>query len=81
METIADLKERLHILLDSIENIELLEKIELLIYSKNIVEETLTDEEIFIVEKRKEAYLKGEGKTLSWEDVKLYARASKNYKI
>ncbi len=78
METIAEIKERLHPLLDNVENIELLEKVEQLIYSEMQVEETLSEEEILIVEKRTESYLNGEGKTLTWEEVKQYARASKN---
>ncbi len=78
METIAEIKERLHPMLENVENKALLEKVEQLIYSEALVDDGLTEEEILLFEKRREAYLKGEGKTLSWEEVKQYARASKN---
>lgn len=76
METIADIKERLHPMLENVENKALLEKVEQLIYSETLVDDSLTEEEIILFEKRREAYLKGEGKTLSWEEVKQHARAS-----
>lgn len=79
METIAEIKERLHPMLEDVENIALLEKVEQLIYSESIVDEGLTKEEIILFDKRREAYLNGEGKTLTWEEVKQYARASKKF--
>jgi Putative addiction module component len=77
METITEIKERLHPMLENVGNIELLEKVEQLIYSEMHVDEELTEEEIILFEKRRKAYLNGEGKTLSWEEVKEFARASK----
>ena len=77
METIAEIKERLHPLLDNVGNIDLLEKVEQLIYSEMLLEEGLTGEEIVLFEKRKQAYLNGEGKNFSWEEVKQFARSKK----
>lgn len=77
METIDQLKEKLHPMLENVGDIELLEKVEQLINSETQVGEKLTEEEILLFEKRRKAYLNGEGKTLTWEEVKKFARASK----
>ncbi len=77
MEAIDQLKEKLHPMLENVGDIELLEKVEQLINSEMQVGEKLTDEEILLFEKRRKAYLDGEGKTLTWEEVKQFARGSK----
>jgi hypothetical protein len=81
METLAEIKERLHPMLDSVENIGLLEKVEQLIYSETQMDEGLTEEEVLLCDKRTKNYLNGASKALTWEEVKQYARSSKNYKI
>ena len=75
MQTINQLKEKLHPMLENVGDIELLEKVEQLIYSEMQIEDELTVEEILLFEKRRQAYLNGEGKTLSWEEVKQHVKA------
>ncbi len=77
METANELKERLYPLLENLQNVELLKKVEDLIYTESKFEEGLTETEILLFEKRRQTYLDGEGKNFSWEEVKELARVSK----
>ena len=49
-----------------------LEKVKLLLESEQD-DFSLTEEQYKVIDKRREAYLKGEGKSLTWEEVKQNA--------
>ncbi len=71
-------KEELHQLINKIDDITFLKAVQTIISAKvqdNSEDYELTDEEILIVEERREEYLKGEGKNYTWEEVKAFAKS------
>ncbi len=74
-----NVKEEIHQLLNNIDDIEFLKAVQTIIAAKinTAPEYDLTDEDIQIVEERREKYLKGEGKNYTWEEVKAFAKSQK----
>jgi hypothetical protein len=72
METVLDIKERIVSRINSINDMEQLKEIEDTLFSTDECE--LTKEEKEIVDSRTAKYLKGEAKTLSWEELKSFAK-------
>jgi len=71
-------KEEIHQLINEIDDITFLKAVQTIISAKvqdNSEDYELTDEEIQIVEERREEYLKGEGKNYTWEEVKAFAKS------
>ena len=76
MDLQAELK-WIHQELDTVKDETLLEAIKnILKYRKKVtqLEQTLSEEEYQIIDKRREAHLKGESKSFTWEQVKQNAR-------
>lgn len=79
MET-ETVKEELHQLINNIEDLEFLKAVQTIISAKiqdTSDEYSLTEEEIRIVEERREEYLRGEGRNFTWDEVKAFAKSSK----
>jgi hypothetical protein len=72
-----NIKEEIHQLINDIDDIEFLKAVQTIISAK-IQDNYLSDEEIQIVEERREKYLKDEGKTYTWDEVKAFAKSSKS---
>ena len=75
-----NIKEEIHQLINDIDDIEFLKAVQTIISAKiqdNPEDYELTEEEIQIVEERRERYLKGEGKNYTWDEVKAFAKSSK----
>ncbi len=72
METAIQIKERIFSRINSINDMEQLKDIEDTLFPTDECE--LTKEEKEIVDRRTAKYLKGEAKTLSWEELKSFAK-------
>lgn len=71
-------KEEIHQLINEIDDITFLKAVQTIISAKvqdNSENYELTDEEILIVEERREEYLRGDGKNYTWEEVKAFAKS------
>ncbi len=75
METATEIKERIFSRINSINDMEQLKDIEDTLFSTDECE--LTKEEKEIVDQRTERYLKGEAKTLSWDELKSFVKGQK----
>lgn len=64
-----NIKEEIRQLINDIDDIEFLKAVQTIISAK-IQDNYLSDEEIQIVEQRRENYLLGKSKTYTWEEVK-----------
>ncbi len=65
----VNIKEEIHQLINDIDDIEFLKAVQTIISAK-LQDNYLSDEEIQIVEERREKYLSGKSKTYTWEEVK-----------
>lgn len=76
----TNIKEEIHQLINDIDDIEFLKAVQTIISAKahDNSQGDLTDEEIQIVEERRENYLQQKGKNYSWDEVKAFAKSSKN---
>jgi phosphoribosylanthranilate isomerase len=72
-------KQEIHQLINDIDDIEFLKAVQTIISAKvqeNSSEDCeLTDDEILMVEERREEYLRGEGKNYTWDEVKAFAKS------
>lgn len=75
---VETVKEEIHQLINNIDDVEFLKAVQTIISAKihDDSDDDLTDEELTIVEERREKYLKNEGKNYTWEEVKAFAKSS-----
>ena len=75
-----NIKEEIHQLINDIDDIEFLKAVQTIISAKirdASDDYELTEEEMQIVEERRERYLKREDKNYTWDEVKAFAKSSK----
>jgi len=68
--SVTEIKEQLHLVIDSIDDWEFLEALLTIASQKQPQDYTLTEEQIQILEERHEKFLKGEVKTITLEEFK-----------
>ena len=78
----VNIKDEIYQLINNIDDMEFLKAVQTIISAKIQNTDTpdeyeLTEEEIQIVNERREKYLKGNGKNYTWEEVKAFAKSSK----
>ncbi len=80
MDSSVNIKEEIHQLINDIDDLEFLKAVQTIISAKineGSDEYGLTEEEMQIVEERREKYLNKEGKNYTWDEVKAFAKSSK----
>jgi hypothetical protein len=75
-----NIKEEIHQLINDIDDIEFLKAIQTIISTKanTALDDTLSDEEINMLNEREEKYLSGKSKTYTWEEVKSNLKTKPN---
>ncbi len=75
-----NIKEEIHQLINDIDDIEFLKAVQTIISTKanTALDDTLSDEEINMLNERDERYLSGKSKTYTWEEVKSNLKPKPN---